>query len=166
MKQLFILLGFVCLIAMILPACAPAPEPEPESAPEPVFDQAAEEAAIRDVAKQIDTTWNAHDAKACAALNDEKYENWDGTVKGPAADEKMMAELFQRQPDIQRKMLNEIGIVFVTQDVAIYKFRIEYTGWIDDGNSQPPMKYLRALVLAKRNGKWLFVTPFNRPIEE
>ena len=35
MKQLFILIGFVCLIAMSLPTCAPAPEPEPEPAPEP-----------------------------------------------------------------------------------------------------------------------------------
>jgi uncharacterized protein (TIGR02246 family) len=167
MKRLFYGGGFVCLIAILLPACAPAPEPEPETAPEPVFDQAAEEAAIRELAKQIDATWNAHDAKACAALNDEIYENWDGTVKGPAADEEMMADLFRQQPDLQRRMLEEIGIVFVTPDVAIYKLRMEISGWKgEEGQPPPPTNYLRALVLAKRDGKWRFVTPFNRPIEE
>lgn len=152
MKHLLILTIGICSLLTSVPAMA---------------DQAADEAAIREVAKQIDATWNAHDAKACAAFNDEKYENWDGTVKGPTADEKMMADLFQAQKDVQRKMLEEIGIVFVTPDVAIYKLRMEVTNWIgQDGKPQPPAKYLRALILVKRNGKWLFAAPFNRPIEE
>ena len=58
MKQLFILVGFVCLVSMLLPACAPAPEPEPEAAPEPVFDQAAEEAVIRKAMENNFSTWN------------------------------------------------------------------------------------------------------------
>ena len=73
MKYLFILSGVVCLSFMLLPACAPEAEvqeaePEPEAAPEPVFDQAAEEAAVRNLLAQFETVYNNHDEKALAAL--------------------------------------------------------------------------------------------------
>ena len=65
MKQFFPLFGLVCLIAMLLPACAPEQGPEP--AAEPLFDRAAEEAAIRSAEAKGHDAWNAHDAKAIAA---------------------------------------------------------------------------------------------------
>jgi uncharacterized protein (TIGR02246 family) len=68
MKRLFYLVGFVCLIAMLLPACAPAPEPEPEPAPEPVFDQAAEEAAYKEMLQKWDIAFKAGDADGLADL--------------------------------------------------------------------------------------------------
>lgn len=122
-----------------------------------------DEAAVRASAKRILDTFNAHDAKANAALDDETYENWDGSVKGPAEDEKGARELFERQKDLQRTMLEEIGIVQVTADVAIYKFRGEWTGGIDeDGNARPRAEFLHAMVLVKRDGEWRLAAGFNR----
>jgi len=167
MTRFLTLLGFVCLIAMLLPACAPAPEPEPEPAPEPVFDQAAEEAAIRNVAEQMKASFNAHEAKGCVANTDENYENWLGTVKGREAFEKQRIEDIARYPDVQASFLDEIGIVFVTPDVAIRKTRTEWTGMTDaEGKLLPSRKTLDAQVYVKRNGKWLRTAAFFRPIEE
>ena len=71
------------------------------------------------------------------------------------------------QPDLQANMTEEIGIVFVTPDVAIHKYRYEITGRVDsDGKPLPPQKYLNARVLVKKNGKWLYTAVFARPIEE
>lgn len=167
MKQLFILLGLVCLITMLLPACAPAPEPEPVAAPEPVFDQAAEEAAIREVIEQVYALANKHDAKGFVALMDESIEDWDGENKGRAAQEKGISEWWERQTDIQYKLLDEIGIVFVTPDVAIYKWHDHTTGELDeDGKPLPPSKWLEADVFVKKNDKWLIAAYFEKRIEE
>jgi uncharacterized protein (TIGR02246 family) len=167
MKKLSLLAGFICLLAMILPACAPPPEPEPEPAPEPVFDQAAEEAAIREIFDDLITTYNKHDAKAYAAIHTEDYEVWDGSIKGREALEKNIADRLARQKDVQAKPLEEIGFVFVTPDVAIHKMRGEAIGLLDaDNQPLPPLKLLAARIFVKRNSKWLLAADFFRPIEE
>ena len=128
---------------------------------------AGDEAAVRASAKRILDTFNAHDAKANAALDDETFESWDGSVKGPAQDEKSNREFFERQKDFQRTMLEEIGIVQVTPDVAIYKFRGEWTGGIDeDGNARPRADFLHAMVLVKRDGEWRLAVSLNRILQE
>ena len=165
MKRPMILAGVICIATLLLPACAP--EPEPEAAPEPVFDQAAEEAAIRKVLEQSLAAYNGHDAKAYAALLTENFENWEGDRKGRAATEKMLTERFERQKDRQAKLLDEIGIIFVTPDVAIFKMRGEFTGMLDaDGKPLPPLKRLIAHVYVKKNSRWLRAAWFGRPIEE
>jgi uncharacterized protein (TIGR02246 family) len=169
MKKRLILTGFVCLFALLLSACAPAPEPEPEPqpAPEPVFDQAAEEAAIRKVVEKIIETANAHDVEAYTALHAEYAESWDGTAKGRVAWGKFVGDLWESQKDIQYKQLEEIGIVFVTPDVAIFKAVDEVTGSLDsDGTPLPPQNELRARVFVKKDGEWLYAAYFSRPIEE
>ena len=168
MKRLSILVGLVCLIAMLLPGCAPSPEPEPEAAPEPVFDQAAEESDIRDVVEQLYAAMNKHDAKGYLALCDEDFEIWDGTVKGKVAlEEYLSTDVWGRQPDIQWKLVDEIGIVFVTPDVAIYKERDEPTGRLDaDGKPLPPAKRLIARVFVKKSGEWFQSMFLGMPIEQ
>ena len=106
--------------------------------------------------------YNKHDFKAFAALHVEDFENWDGTAKGRASLEKLtLPESFEA------KLLDEIGIVFVTPDVAIYKYRFEMTGDVDaEGKPLPPTKRLSARVFVKKNGKWLHAAAFARPIEE
>ena len=70
MRCPFILSGVVCLSFMLLPACAPQTEEqaEPEVAPEPVFDQAAEEAAIRQATEERLAAWNAKRREGLAGL--------------------------------------------------------------------------------------------------
>ena len=98
----------------------------------------------------------------------EDYENWKGDIKGRAAWEKYYAERWGgRNKDIQYEMLEEIGIVFVTSDVAIYKYRGKTTGRIDaDGKQLPTLERLWADVYVKKNGQWLCAADFDREIGE
>ena len=78
-----------------------------------------------------------------------------------------MADLFKRQPSIKSKRLEEIGIIFFTPDVAVYKALMDNTGLVDeDGNPLPQVKWLGAWVMVKKNGKWLSAAFFTRLIEE
>lgn len=108
-----------------------------------------------------------HDAKAYAALCAENFETWEGDVKGPAAMGKAMSDIFAHSKDIQYTLLDEIGIVFVTPEVAIYKHHDKITGRLDDsGKSLTPYKRISARVFVRKNGKWLFASHFFRTIEE
>ncbi len=130
-------------------------------------DQAEDEAAIRDVVSQLFAAMKDHDAKAYAALCAENFEDWEGNTKGRAAMEKQIADHFANMKDIQYKLLDEIGIVSVTPDVAIFKHTDEVTNSLDtDGKTRPPYKRLSARVFVKTNSKWLFATHFYRTIEE
>ncbi len=94
-------------------------------------------------------------------------ESWDGSLKGAARFVEDMADMFKRQPNIKSKLLEEIGIIFFTPDVAVYKALMDNTGMVDeDGKPLPQVKWLGAWVMVKRNGKWLGAAFFSRPIEE
>jgi uncharacterized protein (TIGR02246 family) len=132
-----------------------------------VADQAEDEKAIREASEKVMAAFNAHDAKAQTPLFDEKIEAWNGTGKGRAEHEKGYVEYFQNRPKIGMKHLDEIGIVFITPDVAIHKLRREMTGRVDaDGKPLPDVKHLHARVFVKRNGKWLLAAYFSTPTEE
>jgi uncharacterized protein (TIGR02246 family) len=152
---------------MLLPTCAPAPEPEPEATPEPVFDQAAEEAAVRKAVEQMNAAFNNHDAEGMAVFWDETNENWSGNLKG-VENKEYYSDLFKRHPAIRSELLEEIGIIFVTPDVAIYKSRRENTGYVDEEGKPltQSRKSLMAWVQVKKGGKWMNVAFFSRPIIE
>ena len=146
MKYLMILTVGVCLLTSV-PAMA---------------DQAADEAAIREVVKQCNAAYNKKDAKAMASFLVKNFENWPGTSKG----RKQVSEYLASQKG-QYKQLDEIGIIFVTPDVAIFKEHGENTGGLDaDGKPLLPQKVLESWVLVKKDGKWLGAAVFNRPTEE
>ena len=78
-------------------------------------DQAEHEAAIREAVEGIRAAWNAHDANAAVAGHVENIESLDGSRKGKAAEEKYVEGLVAGPlKDVQAKLLDEIGIVFVT----------------------------------------------------
>ena len=167
MKQLFLFAGVVCLIAMLLPACTPPPEPVAEAAPEPVFDQAAEEAAVREATRQYIAAHNKHDTEAIVALIDEECKQWGDWVIGKEAYAKWYEENFEQSKDLQVELSDEFSIDFITPEIAVHKFREEMTGIVDeDGNPQPPEKGLRAYLYVKKNGQWLRRAQFWRLIEE
>jgi uncharacterized protein (TIGR02246 family) len=129
----------------------------------PVMAQsAADEAAIREVVKQINVAFNKSDAKAMASYIVEDFENWPGTRKG----RKQVSENWA-SAEGQYKQLDEIGIIFVTPDVAIFKEHGEETGFLDsDGKPLPTEKVLESWVAVKKNGKWLLAAIFTRAIED
>jgi ketosteroid isomerase-like protein len=150
---------------MLLPACAPAQEPE--ASPEPAFVQVAEEAAIRSSISEMIVELNNHDVEGVVARADESAETWEGDLKGKEAFRKMWTDIWGHHKDLQYQLRDEIGIVFVTNDVAIYKTYVDVTGILDeDGNPQPLLRRLFAWILLKKNGRWLWTTWFNRTIEE
>jgi ketosteroid isomerase-like protein len=168
MKRLFTLVGFVCLIAMLLPTCAPALEPEPEPAPEPVFDQAAEEAAIREVFDEFKLTYNNHDVEVLPSFFlDDSLAQWTNETKGAAAIEKLYTGIFERGEDIHAEMVEDFGILFLSPTVALWRGTGEYTGLSDaDGNPGPPRKNRGALVFVKKEGQWRMAAMFERPMPE
>ena len=125
-------------------------------------DQAADEAAIREATRQIVETTNTRDIRGHLDLYADPYENIEGSV-GRAAHQ----QTHERLKDLRVKLLDDVGIVFVTPDVAIHKYRSEATGSLDDdGNPLPPSKSLIALIYAKNGDEWLVTARFTRPIEE
>ena len=154
MKYLMILTAGVCLLFTSVPMMA---------------DQTEDEAAIRKAEEMCLAAHHSHDATALAATYDENAENWIGTIKGRAVIEKQYGENYAGPlQNLKIKVLDEIGIVFVTPDVAIYKARYEFSGMLDEeGKALPTNKVLYAKVFVKKNGKWLGAHGyFYRSIEE
>lgn len=152
MKHLLILTVGICLLISV-PAMA---------------DQAADEAAVRAAYKQLLTAFNNHDARAMMSMAADFIEFWNGGSKGRIEHEKWYSDYFAKRERIKCEALGEIGVVFTSPDVAIYKLREEYTGRIDDdGNpTATPRKVIVANVFVKKDGTWLWAARFQRPIEE
>ena len=153
MKYLTALTIGVCLLFYSMPAMAAQAEED--------------EAAIRKVVEQVTAAFNNHDGKGMGALSEISLgENWDGSYKWTAESDNMV-DLWKQQPSIQNHILEEIGIIFFTPDVAVYKALMDNTGRVDeDGKPLPQVKWLAAVVMVKRNGQWLQAAFFTRPIEE
>ena len=147
MKYLVILTVGVCLLFAAVPAVA---------------QNAADEAAIREATKQIIETVNSGDLTVHLDLYTDPYETFTGSQ-----DRAAHQQTHERLKDLRLKMLDDLGVVFVTPDVAIHKFRQEVTGGVDDdGNTLPPSKSLNAEIYVKKGNKWMQKARFSRSIEE
>ncbi len=90
----------------------------------PVMAQnAADEAAIREATKQIIETVNSGDLTVHSDLYTDPYETF-----GDSQDRAAHQQTHERLKDLRLKVLDDLGVVFVTLDVAIHKFRQEVTG--------------------------------------
>ena len=148
-KYLVILTIGVCLLFSSAPAMA---------------DQSEDEAAIRKVFEQITVAFNGHDAEGIAAHWDPSLESWDGSRRGAAQFLEFYSDLFKRQPHIKGRS-EEIGIVFLTPDCAVYKSRIENTDLVGkDGELQPQLrwKWLGAWAMVRKDNRWLVAAWFSR----
>jgi len=149
------------LVLVVLVALSVAISPAVEA------QSTADEAAVRKATEQWFAALNARDAKAAAALTDEINENWAGEVKGRAAREESLRTRFERMPDAQDEMLEDMGVVFVTPDVAVHKFGERHLGRLDaDGKPLQPVSGWRAHVYVKKSGRWLRAAQFWRVVEE
>ena len=127
---------------------------------------AADEAAVRKAVEKLVATYSSHDTKTLLTLIDETIAAWEDSEQGKAAEEKRLREGFNNQKNMRVKLAQEIGIVFVAPDVAIYKAHVDVTGLAgEDGKPQPPMKRLNAWVMKKKDGDWLLAAIFSRLVE-
>jgi len=130
-------------------------------------DKAKDEAAIRKVVAQVNTIHNRHEVEPLVALFDETVENWTGTIRGRAAYEKAIAGLFEQEDNRLQKEVEEVGIVFVTDDVAIYKSRRQVMGEVDSaGKELPPQTVNLARIFVKRDDRWLLSAWFAMPVTQ
>ena len=127
-----------------------------------VAQNAADEAAIREASKHIEETTNKGDIKGHLDLYADPFESFESSD-----DRAAHQQTHDGLKGLRQKLLDDIGVVFVTPDVAIHKFRQETTGLTDDdGNPLPPSKSLVAFIYVKKGDKWLMTARFTRPIEE
>jgi ketosteroid isomerase-like protein len=134
----------------------------------PVMAQsAADEAGVRNATKQWMTANNKHDAKAVGALLDEDVQNWTGERKSRADAVKYLEDRFKRMKDVQVTIAEDIGVDFITPDIAIHKFYSKASGFVDaDGKPIPPGKGLYGFLYVKKNGQWLRRANFWRREQE
>ncbi len=134
----------------------------------PVMAQsAAGEAAVREATKQFMAAFTKHDVKAIGPLLDENFQSWTGARKTRAELVKFYQGRFDRMKDVQINLAEDIGVDFITPDIAIHKFYSKSTGFLDsDGNPRPLGKGLWGMLYVKKNGKWLRRANFWRRVEE
>jgi uncharacterized protein (TIGR02246 family) len=146
MRKFSIFMVIVTLLASVTPVMA--------------GQSAEDEEAIKKVVEQLYAALNKKDIKAAFALCDENFENYTGTLKGREANEKRWMPIFKtRFKNVQYKPVEEIGIQFITPDVAIYKDSYDFTGALDeDGNTLQALKWSNAHVFVKKDGKWMYAT--------
>jgi uncharacterized protein (TIGR02246 family) len=130
----------------------------------PVGGQLVDEAAIRKTVEQIYAGFNNHDAKAIADLCDENLDTWEMGKAGRQAVEEWILEMVPNASAGTAKEAGEIGISFITPDVAIQKSRRELTGVVgEEGKAGPPEKQLFLRIFVKKEGRWLLRGFFARP---
>jgi len=126
----------------------------PEEVPQAT--RSKEEAAIRQVVREVVGIYGKRDSKAMADICDETFMNLGDIYRGWESIEAFFRGFFKGMGDIQVSILEEIDLDFVTPDVAIYQMRGEFTNLPHgaDGNPQPPQEWIAANVYAKRKGRW------------
>jgi uncharacterized protein (TIGR02246 family) len=130
----------------------------------PVGSQSEDKAAIRETVDHIYAGFNNHDAKAIADLCDENLDTWEMGREGRQAVEKWILEMVPNASAGTAKEAGEIGLSFVTPDVAIQKSRRELSGVVgEDGKAEPPQEQLFLRIFVKKEGRWLLRGFFPRP---
>ena len=149
-----------CLICLII-AMWVLPSAMPLAA-----DRSTDEAAIRRVMDIAEEAYNKRDFKTMQAIMAPDFENWVGTHRGRELNIELTRAALKNQPTVQTRRVQEIGVMFVTDDTAVYRATWEFSGMVGkNAESLPPSKLLGAYVLAKRNGKWLMVSFFSRIVK-
>ncbi len=154
MRLLMILTVGVCLLIAAVPVMAQS---------------AADEAAIREASKQSMELLNKGDIKAHLDLYAEPFMVFGTTAVARTGHDTTHQESIARSKDnpAHTEMLEEIGIMFLTPDVAIHQFQDQTTGGVDeDGKAISTEKSYVARIYTKQNGKWLLSAIFGTPIEE
>lgn len=158
MRRLAILTGVISVAFPMLPACAPTPGPE--------ADLEAEEQAVREVAQAVLAAYENRDSKTMVDMCDEPFMNLGTVFRGRDSMQATFEAFFAGLGATRLNILEEIGLEFVTPEVAILQTRFEFTNRPPDadGNPQPPEQYYDANVYVKKDGRWLRKAAFLRPI--
>src|ERR1700720_4291573 len=118
----------------------------------------ADEAGIRDLEKQQEQAWNAHDAKAYANLFTEDGDcvnivGW--WWKGSAEIEKKLTDAYVYVFKESTLTITNVDIRFLTPDVAVAHVRWTMTGARTPAGIPVPQQGIQTHVLQKKGDQWL-----------
>lgn len=133
-------------------ATAAAGQRQEQAAAKPAADRSADEAAIRANAEAFVRAYNAHDAKAVAALFTAEaiiVDKDDDVSEGRTAIEKTFKEIFEAAPQ-KRLELSIESIRFLGPDLALETGSSKET----DAPGEPPDIDRYTVLHVKRDGKW------------
>jgi uncharacterized protein (TIGR02246 family) len=128
--------------------------------------QSADEVAIRQVVKQLENGWNAHDGKAFAApfATDADYVVVNGMkIKGRDAIEAGHTQIFTTIYKDSHNMGTVKSIRFLRPDVAIV--HVEWNLEFSMGGETRKAQAMNTIVMAKEGGKWSIAAFHNTPIQ-
>lgn len=153
-RRVLVLSGALLCLAAVVAQIQSQPQPAKQglAAGQLAADRSADEAAIRANVEQFEKAYNAHDAKAVAALFavDGQIEDKDGDVtEGRDAIAEVFAGLFTQAPQKRIDVVVE-SIRFLGADLAVEVGTTKET----PAPNEPP-EYDRYTVLhVRRDGKW------------
>jgi uncharacterized protein (TIGR02246 family) len=156
-RNLFTAVVLLTLIFAGVPAAGNAQTPSSAN---------ADEAAIRQIVKQLEDGWNAHDGKAFAApfATDADYVVVSGMfVKGREAIEQGHIGIFTTIYKDSRNVATIKSVRFLRPDIAVahveWNLEFKMNGEARKGHA------MNTLILAKEGGKWSIAAFQNTPIE-
>jgi len=124
----------------------------------PVLAQNQGEDAVRHVTLQQAVTWNAHDARAYAALFTEDCDvvnvvGW--WWKGRAELERKLAAAFSYVFKDSKLTIEDVQVRFVAPDIALAHARWSMVGAHTPPGMPEPRAGIQTLVLTRHGGAWL-----------
>ena len=126
----------------------------------------ADEAAIRQIVKQLEDGWNAHDGKAFAApfAADADYVVVNGLyIKGREAIEKGHIDIFTTIYKESRNVSTVKSVRFLRPDVAVA--HVEWNLEFKAGGETRKARAMNSLVMTKDGGKWNISVFHNTPVQ-
>lgn len=132
---------------------------------------AADETAVRNVITTFNEAFNAHDAKAFAAVfaEDADFTNWRGmSAHGRAKIEAFHVPVLTVMYKNGVQKVVDSTVRFVRPDVAVVDVRSEVTGGVTpDGKASPLLKFLLNWTVTKESsGQWLIKVMHNARLPE
>ncbi|HKS29130.1 MAG TPA: SgcJ/EcaC family oxidoreductase [Pyrinomonadaceae bacterium] len=126
-----------------------------------------DEDALRQIVRQLQDGWNAHDGKAFAApfSADADYVVVNGTrITGKEAIEKGHANIFTTIYKESRNVATVRSIRFLRPDVALV--HVEWNLEFRVGGETKKARAMNSMVMMKEGGKWSIVAFHNTPIQQ
>lgn len=126
----------------------------------------ADEAALRQIVKQVEDAWNAHDGKAFAApfATDADYVVVNGmSLKGREAIEKGHTGIFTTIYKDSHNVATVKSVRFLRPDVAVV--HVEWNLEFRIGDKTEKGHAINTMVMTKEGGKWSIAAFQNTPIQ-
>lgn len=126
----------------------------------------ADETSIRQIVKQVEDGWNAHDSKAFAApfATDADYVVVNGmSIKGREEIDKGHTQIFTTIYKESHNTATIKNVRFLRPDVAIV--HVEWNLEFKAGGETRKARAINTMVMTKDGGKWSIAAFHNTPIQ-